>query len=101
MKDRSARKQFLIAESELSRSRFIEDYVSLTAGFQKIGTCAEPLKPAISAAALAISGFAAFQEGFRKPKHDAGKSSWPWVLLKGAGIASTVWLALQTPRRGR
>lgn len=101
MKDRSARKQFLIAESELSRSRFIEDYVSLTAGFQKIGTRAEPFKSAISAAALAISGIAAFQEGFRKPKHDAGKSSWPWTLLKGAGIASTVWLALQTPRRGR
>jgi hypothetical protein len=101
MKDRSARKQFLIAESELSRSRIIEDCVSLTAGFRKIGTRAEPFKPAISAAALAISGIAAFQRGFRKPKHDAGKSSWLRTLLKGAGVASTVWLALQTPRRGR
>lgn len=101
MKDRSPRKQYLIAESDLSRSRLIEDCVSLTAGFRKIGTRAAPYQPAISAAALAISGLAAFQRGFRKPKQAKGKSSWPRTLLKGAGFASTVWLALQTPRRDR
>jgi hypothetical protein len=101
MKDRSPRKQYLIAESDLSRSRLIEDCVSLTAGFRKIGTRAAPYQPAISAAALAISGLAAFQRGFRKPKQAKGKSSWPLTLLKGAGLASTVWLALQTPRRDR
>lgn len=101
MKDRSARKQYLIAESDLSRSRLIEDCVSLTIGFRKIGTRAAPFQPAISAAALAISGLTSFQRGFRKGKQGEGETSWLRTLLKGAGFASTVWLALQRPRPDR
>ena len=101
MNARSARKHILIAESELSRSRLIEDCALIFADIQKIGVRAERFKSFASSAALLVTGIAAFQRGVRKPKEETGKSSWAGTALKGAGLVSSVWLALQAPRRDR
>lgn len=97
MKNLSSRKQFLIAENDLSRLQLIEDFHSMSASLHTITSRADSFKSVASSAALLVTGLAAFQRGRRE---NAGtKSSWLQSLVKGAGLASTVWLALQMPRR--
>ncbi len=99
MKNLSSRKQFLIAENNLSRDLLTEDFTSLRSGFHQLTDRADSFKAIASSAALVLTGLAAFQRG-RNRNHDA-KSSWMNTLVKGAGLASTVWLAFQLPGRDR
>jgi hypothetical protein len=101
MNARTARKHYLIAESELSRSRLVEDCAFLAADINKIVARSERFRSVASTAALLVTGVAAFQNGVRKPKQDSGETNWVRTLLKGAGLASSVWLALQAPGRDR
>jgi hypothetical protein len=97
MTDRTLRKQFLIAESELSRRRLVEDFSSLSQGVRRIAVSAGTFRAFASTAALFVTGLAAFQRS--KQKAAGGKIPWLNSLLRGAGIASTAWLALQAPGR--
>ena len=99
MNTRSSRKQFLIAASELSRLRLIEDFSSLSEGFHRLTGSAGSFKAVASSAALLVTGLAAFQP--ERQKTAPGKASWLKTLLHGVGLASTVWLALQAPRLPR
>lgn len=99
MKNLSSRKQFLIAENNLSRDLLTEEFISLRSGFHQITGRADSFKAFASSAALVLTGLAAFQRG--RNKNLTVKSSWINSLVKGAGLASTVWLAFQLPGRDR
>lgn len=99
MKDLTSRKQFLIAQNELSRAELIEDFTSLKAELRTLTHRADSLRIVVSSAALLVSGLTAFHRGRRGDSE--AKPSWWRTLLKGAGAASTIWLALQLPGRDR
>ena len=99
MKDLSSRKQYLIAENELSRAQLIEDFDSVRSAVHAVTQRADSYRAAASSAALMVTGLTAFQKG--RQKESKTKSSWLKTLLKGAGIASTVWLAYQSSTRER
>lgn len=99
MKDLSSRKQYLIAENELSRAQLVEDFASLRSEVHALTQRANSYRAAASSAALLVTGLTAFQKG--RHKESESKSSWLKTLLKGAGLASTMWLAYQSTTRGR
>lgn len=93
------RKQLLIAESELNRAQLIEEMAVLKAGIHTLTDRAKSFGSITSAAALLVTGLAAFRRG--KSVVAAGKSSWPQTILKGAGLVSTLWLAFRSQVRNQ
>ena len=87
------RKQMLIAESELNRAQLLGDISALTADAQ---TLADRAKSFGSLAAL-TGMLAAFLRG--QPMGTNPKSSWLPTLLKGAGLASNLWLVFRPSGR--
>ncbi len=91
------RKQVLIAESDINRVLLLEDWQTMEEGVRGLARRARSFGAIVSAAALLVTGLAAF----RRPKSvpaDA-KSSWWRTLLKGAGTISTIWLAFRAKGR--
>lgn len=99
MKNLSPQKLLLIAENNLSRDLLTEEFISLRSGIHQLTGRADSYKAFASSAALALTGLAAFQRG--RNKHLKANSSWLNTLAKGAGLASTIWLAFQLPARDR
>lgn len=84
-------KELLVAESELNRAQLMEEWQAMTG---VVRTFRERLKSGselASAAALLVAGVVAFRRE-RAAAKDA-KSSWLEMLLKGAKVASSVWMA--------
>ena len=94
-----ARKQLLIAASELNRAQLVEDMAALTAGVRTITDRAKTFNSIASSAAVLVAGLAAFQHG--RPAVAEVKRSWLQTALKGAGLVSTIWLALRAKRHGQ
>src|SRR5690349_13713917 len=92
-----SRKQLLIAESELNRAQLVGDMAALTAGVRTFTGRAKSLGSIVSAAALLVTGLAAFRRG--KSVDAEVKPSWSQTILKGAGLISTLWMAFRTQRR--
>ncbi len=89
-----SRKQLLIAESELNRVELAGDLAVLAAGVRSLSRRARSYGSIASSAAVLIAGLAAFQRGKREDA-DA-KRSWLQIILKGAGLISTLWLAFRS-----
>jgi hypothetical protein len=94
-----SRKQLLLAESELNRAQLAGDMAALTARVRMLTDRAKSFSAIASSAAVLVSGLAAFQRG--KPAVAGAKHSWLQTILKGAGLISTIWLALRPPGRSR
>jgi hypothetical protein len=92
-----SRKQLLLAESELNRALMAADLAVLKADLCALRNRAKSLSSIASAAAALMTCVAAFQRG--KPAEGGAKRSWLQVLLKGAGLISTLWLAWRPPGR--
>jgi hypothetical protein len=88
------RKQLLIAESELNRAQLVGDMAVLTAGVRTLTDRAKSFGSIASSAALLVAGLAAFRRG--KPVDADAKLSWLQIILKGAGLISTLWLAFRS-----
>lgn len=99
MKNLSSQKQFLIAENNLGRDLLTQEFASLSSSLHQLTGRADSYKTIASSTALVLTGLAAFQRG--RQKRSSEKSSWLNTLVKGAGLASTVWLAFQLPGRDR
>jgi hypothetical protein len=93
------RKQLLIVESELNRVQLAGDVAALRADLHALGKRAKSFGAIASTAAMAVSVLAAFRR--TKPALAGGKRSWLDVILKGAGLVSTLWMALHSPGRDR
>ena len=89
-----SRKQLLLAESELNRAHLIGDLVVLTSSVRALTDRAKSLRSIVSSAAVLVGGLAAFRRG--RPVEPEAKASWLKTILKGAGLISTVWLALRS-----
>ncbi len=94
-----SRKQLLLAESELNRAQLVGDMVALRADVRTLTDRAKSFGSIASSAAVLVAGLAAFQRG--KPADAGGKRSWLQIILKGAGLISTLWLAFRSQSRDR
>jgi hypothetical protein len=88
-----SRKQLLIAESELNRNQMVGDMAALTSGVRTLTDRAKSIGLFASAGALLVATVAAFQCG--KPVNADTKPSWLQTVLKGAKLASSIWLAFR------
>ncbi len=89
-----ARKQILIAESELNRAQLVGDLAALKADVCSLTDSAKSFGAIASSAAVLVAGLAGFRRG--KPEDAAAKPSWPQTILKGAGLLSNLWLAFRS-----
>jgi len=94
-----SRKQLLIAESELNRAQLGGDMAALTAGIRTLTDRAISFGSIASSAAMLVAGLAAFRRG--KSASAGVKPPWWRTMLKGAGLVSTLWLALRSQGRGQ
>ena len=93
------RKQALIAESELNRARMVEDLLWMSSSSRAFSEKARTFGLIASSTATLVAGLAAYQ---RRKKQVAGaKPSWPQTILAAAGVASTIWLAVQSQKNGQ
>jgi hypothetical protein len=93
------RKQLLIAESELNRAQLAEDMSALYADVRSLTARAKLFGAIASSAAVLIAGLAVTKRG--KPSNAGVKPSWLQIILKGADLVSTLWLAFRLPGRDR
>jgi hypothetical protein len=94
-----ARRQLLVAESELNRAQLLQEWVAMTAGVRTLADRVKTFSSIASAAALLVAGLAAFRRG---KSGDAGvKPSWWQTILKGASLVSSLWLAFRAHGQDR
>jgi hypothetical protein len=92
-----SRKQLLIAESELNRGQFVQDWQTLADEVHAFTKQARNIRTLGSAAVVLVAGLAAWRRNKAAPA--AEKPSRWQTILKGAGLISTVWLAFRPPGR--
>jgi hypothetical protein len=89
------RKQVLIAESEINRVLLLEEWRTMEEGVRGLVHRARSFGSIVSAAALLVTGLAAFRRS-RKPIPVGEKPSLLQIVLKGAQLANSIWLAIRT-----
>jgi MprA protease rhombosortase-interaction domain-containing protein len=89
-----SRKQLLVAESDFNRAQLAEEWVELANHVHSLTDRAKKLGSIASAAALLVTGLAAFHR--RKSASAGAKRSWLQTILKSAGWVSTMWLAFRS-----
>ena len=93
------RKQLLIAESELNRAQLAESMSAPRSGVRSLTARAKSFEAIASSAAVLVAVLAATKRG--KPANARAKRSWLQIILKGAGLVSTLWLVFRMPGRDR
>ena len=93
------RKRLLIAESELNRAQLAEDMSALRSGVRSLTARAKSFGTIASSAAVLVAGLVATKRG--KPANASAKPYWLQIILKGADLVSTFWLAFRLPGRDR
>jgi hypothetical protein len=88
-----SRKQLLIAESELNRAQLSEEWQTMAHGVRDLAHRTKTVAVWASSAALVVAGVSALRRD--SPRSGTVKSSWFQKILKGARMASTLWLALR------
>jgi hypothetical protein len=91
MKPLTARKQMLIAESDLNRTLLINDLTELTKEVSHFSEHSRSLIGIASAAASLLAGLSSYQ---REQRAQAASDERPWWvkgLFKGAGIMTSLW----------
>jgi hypothetical protein len=84
-----SRKQLLIAESELNRAHLILEFQTMADEAHLLASQARTVGSFASAAATLVANFASFRR--KKSAAAAEKSSWVRTILKGAGLAGSLW----------
>lgn len=88
-----ARKQLLIAESELNRGQMLDEWQGIAVGMRSLTDRVKSVGSLASAATLLVSAFP-----LRKSESSTGKSSWVNTMFKGAKLAGSMWLAYRSRR---
>ena len=91
-----ARKQLLIAESELNRVRLSEDWRMMAHGVHNLTRRTKTIAVWTSAVALLVAGITALRRG--PLASGTAKSTWFQKILEGARVVSTVWSAFRARR---
>ena len=87
----AARKQLLIAESELNRAQLRQEWRTLTDGLGSLSARARSFNTIASSTISLVTSFAAFTSA----KPAGAKSSWLQKIVSGARLASAIWLAIR------
>jgi negative regulator of sigma E activity len=87
------RKELLVAESELNRAQLIEEWQAMTVGVRTFGARVKTVGSVASVAALFVAGVSAFRRG--RASSNGANASWLQTALKGAKIATSIWLAFR------
>jgi hypothetical protein len=88
-----SRKQLLIAESELNRSRLRHESLAVAGEVRALASHARTAGSVAAVVGTLLGGVSVFRQ---KKSGPAGEnSSWWQTLGKVAGLASTVWLAFR------
>jgi hypothetical protein len=90
-----SRKQLLIAESELNRAQLIQELETIKDKVHSLANQARTISSLASAAATLIAGLASLRRK-KEPAPAAEKPSWLQTIVKGAGLASTIWSAFRS-----
>jgi hypothetical protein len=93
----AARKKILIAESELNRAQIVANGAELQAGLRALAARAKSFSSLASAAVVLVAGVAALRRGPRN-RATTAPATWRQTLVKGAGFASSIWLAFRAKR---
>ena len=88
-----ARKQLLVAESELNRQQLSAEWQAMAHGVRNFAHRTKTMVAWASSTALLVAGVAALRRA--PPRSRDAKSSWLQKILKGARAASTLWLAFR------
>jgi hypothetical protein len=88
-----SRKSLLVAESELNRAQFIEDWQTMGDGVHSLAARVKSVSSLAAAAALLGATLLALRRG-RASTH-RGKSSWLQMAIKGAKVVGSIFLALR------
>jgi hypothetical protein len=91
-----ARKQLLIAESEINRFQLVQEWRMMADGVCSVAHRTRSICALVLAATSLISGLVSFRRTKSAPA--GGKSSWWQTLLKGAQLAGALWAEFG-PRR--
>ena len=90
----AARKQLLIAESELNRAQLAGELAQARRNARALADRARMIGTIASAAAALVAGLSAMRG--RKAEAPAGKLSWLKKALRVAGFVSSFWLAFRS-----
>ena len=88
-----ARKQLLIAESEINRTLLVDEIALLAEDVRDLGDRASTITSIASTAAIVVTGLAALKRG--RSVETGAKPSRFQTFLKGAGLVSSLWLAFR------
>lgn len=94
----ASRKQILIAESDLNRAQLFAALDGLQGDIRAVTQRAQSFGAIASSAAVLVAALAAFRQG--RVTDAKAKPSWPQAILKGAGLASALWLAIRSSPGG-
>jgi len=92
----AARKQLLVAASELHRAQLVQEFHAMADEARALAKQATTFRSFASATATLVAGLASFQ---RKRPATAEKPSWLQTILKGAGLVSTFWQTFRSQNR--
>ena len=84
------RKQLLLAESELNRAQLVKEWHSMAGEVRALADEARTVRAMATAATTLVMGLASCVS---PPAPPTAKPSWWQTILKGAGVASTLWQA--------
>jgi hypothetical protein len=90
---RESRKQLLVAESELNRAGLSEEWQAMTHSVRDLAHQVKTIAAWTSSAALLGAGVSVLRRD--STRSGTVKSSWFQKILKGARVASTLWLAFR------
>ena len=90
----ASRKQLLVAESELNREQLSAEWQAMAHGVRNFAHRTKTMVAWASSTVLLAAGVAALRRA--PPRSNDAKSSWLQKILKGARVASTLWLAFRS-----
>ena len=99
MKSLESRKQLLIAESELNRAQLVQEWRTMAVEARSLAHQARTVSSMVSAAGSLIAGVMSLRRKHSAPATE--KPSWWQMLLKGAGLASSIWSEFRSHGRGQ
>jgi hypothetical protein len=92
-----SRRQLLVAESEINRVRMLEEWQAMTEEGRSLADRVKTFGALASTAVVLAAGVSAFRR--TKTMLTGAKPSWFHIVLKGAQLAGSTWLAFRARSR--
>ena len=97
---REAHKRMLLAESELNRLQFAQEWCDFKDELQDLTRSLRTIGEFAESAAKAGAVFSAWRQFWARPDGETQKRSWLPSLFRGVKLGTALWLAVRIVRRG-